>query len=253
MSNTTNATQDVPRYDRGFMTREKSDVEGRSAKANSLELWINKVETKTVQSTGDVVLEMNCSGHFNQNNGVDYTLGKDVYADDKGLIWIKATAWSKTKDRLLKLNVRKGFKLKLYGVFEKETYTAQDGSIRVNVVCKNVQQFEVVVWPKAPQDASAPAQQTAPAPAQQTAPAPAPQAAPAPTPQAAPAPTPQAAPAPTPQAAPAPTPQAAPTPAPQAAPAPAPQAAPTPAPQAAPAPAPQAAPVTQVPDVEVPF
>ena len=129
MANNTTTTDNQPRYDRGKITRENAQVEGRSAKNQSLELWVNKVETKTIQSTGDVVLELGLNGHFNQNNGVDYTLGKDVYSDDKGLLYVHATAWNVNKDSMLKLYVRKGFKLRIYGVYEKEVFTRPDGSI----------------------------------------------------------------------------------------------------------------------------
>lgn len=146
--NGTSTTQNKPLYNRGFITRDKADVEGRSAKGNCLELWVNQATQKTVQSTGDVVLELNMNGKFNNNNGVDYTLGKDVYANDEGLMYVQATAWNVNKDRLIKLNIRKGFLLRIYGVFEKEVFARNDGSQGASVRVKNIQQFEVVQWPK---------------------------------------------------------------------------------------------------------
>lgn len=149
MSNQNQNQPNRPMFNRGFITREKGAAnEGCSAKGNSLELWVVNATQKTVSSTGEVVLEMNTNGHFNSYNGIDYTLGKDVYSDDSGLIWVACTAWGVVKDRLIKLNMRKGYRLRIYGVFQKETYPRNDGTTGVKVVCKNVQNFEVVGWPK---------------------------------------------------------------------------------------------------------
>lgn len=149
MSNQNQNQPNKPMFNRGFITREKGATnEGCSAKGNSLELWVVNAIQKTVPSTGEVILEMNTNGHFNSYNGIDYTLGKDVYADDSGLIWVTCSAWGVVKDRLIKLNMRKGYRLRIYGVFQKETYPRNDGTTGVKVVCKNVQNFEVVSWPK---------------------------------------------------------------------------------------------------------
>lgn len=215
MSNQNQNQPNRPMFNRGFITRANgATTEGCSARGNSLELWINTAVQKTVASTGEVVLELNTSGHFNSYNGIDYTLGKDVYADDTGLIWINCTAWGVVKDRLIKLDVRKGFRLRIYGVFQKETYQRTDGTQGIKVVCKSIQNFEVVAWPKDGNNASQPANNNGSVATSQ------PQApvAPAPTPATNVQPTqpvqtaPVQAAAPTPAPTPTPTPTPAPTP-----------------------------------------
>lgn len=178
-------------YNKGYLFRGSQDPVGVSGKSDSLELYVYDVKQTTVSGTGEPVLELSTSGHFNRNNGIDYVLGEDAYSDrSNGLIYIKCTAWGAKKDRLLQLNVRKGFVLRIYGKFEKQTFTRQDGTPGTAVVCKNVQQFEIIVWPK---DENGGTQIPAPAPAPQgsVAPAPAPAAPMNPPTQAAPAPVPQ--------------------------------------------------------------
>ena len=175
------------KFERGYLERVDAKTEGKAI--GSLELWVNKVEQSTTPS-GEIVLNLNTNGHFSKIQGIDYALGADAYSGENGLMYVQCTAWSMVKDRLIKLNVRKGFKLRIYGTFEKETYQANDGTPRTAVRVKAIKQFEVDVWPKdnneneapqAPQD-SQPAPQQAP----QTAP-PLPQGNPAqvPTQQAA--------------------------------------------------------------------
>lgn len=173
-------------YNRGYLFRKKDDPVGVSGENDSLELYVYGVNDK-VTTTGQQILELQCSGNFNKNNGIDYVLGEDVYSDkDKGLVFITCSAWDMKRERLQKLNVRKGFVLLVYGKFEKQTYTRQDGSQGVSVVCKNVKNFFITKYPNDGQGGNtAPAQSNsapAPAPAAQAptqntpAPAPAPAA-----------------------------------------------------------------------------
>lgn len=162
-------------YNRGYLFRKKDDPVGVSGECNSLELYVYDVKDKTTK-TGDEVLELSCSGNFSKNNGIDYVLGDDVYTDkEKGLVFITCSAWDIKKDRLKKLNVRKGFVLLIHGKFERQEYTRQDGSKGVSVVCKNVKAFDVVRFPNDGQTA-APAQNATQPTQAQPAPAPAPSA-----------------------------------------------------------------------------
>lgn len=174
-------------YNKGYLYRGSNDPVGVSGKSDSLELYVYDVKTATTQ-TNETVLELSTSGHFSRNNGIDYVLGEDAYADKtNGLMYVRCTAWGAKKDRLLQLNIRKGFVLRIYGKFEKQTFTRQDGTQGSAVVCKNIQQFEIVVYPKDNNGGT-----SAPAPAQ-TAPAPQPMNPPVqPTPAPATAPAPQA-------------------------------------------------------------
>ena len=158
-------------FNNGYLMRKSSEAVGMGT--GSLDLWVNKVETKTIPSTGDVVLELSTSGTFNNNNNIGYCLGDDVYANNEGLMYVNVTAWGPKKDRLLKLNVGQGFRLTVYGEFKKETYTGNDGTPKTKVVCKDMKQFEVSHFPQnqngtqaAPTQAAQPAPAPAPAPAQ---------------------------------------------------------------------------------------
>ena len=105
-------------YNRGYLFRKKDDPVGVSGECNTLELYVYDVKDKTTR-TGDEIIELSCSGNFNKNNGIDYVLGDDVYADkEKGLLFITCSAWDIKKDRLKKLNIRKGFVLLIHGKFE---------------------------------------------------------------------------------------------------------------------------------------
>lgn len=157
-------------YNRGYLFRKKDDPVGVSGECNTLELYVYDVKNKTTR-TGDEIIELSCSGNFNKNNGIDYVLGDDVYTDkEKGLLFITCSAWDIKKDRLKKLNIRKGFVLLIHGKFERQEYTRQDNSKGVSVVCKNIKNFDVLKFPNDGQTAT-PASATQPA---QEAPAPAP-------------------------------------------------------------------------------
>lgn len=157
-------------YNRGYLFRKKDGPVGVSGECNTLELYVYDVKDKTIR-TGDEIIELSCSGNFNKNNGIDYVLGDDVYTDkEKGLLFITCSAWDIKKDRLKKLNIRKGFVLLIHGKFERQEYTRQDNSKGVSVVCKNIKHFDVLKFPNDGQTAT-PASATQPA---QEAPAPAP-------------------------------------------------------------------------------
>lgn len=162
-------------YNRGYLFRKKDDPVGVSGENDSLELYVYGVNDK-VTSTGQEILELSCSGNFNKNNGIDYVLGEDVYSDkDKGLVFITCSAWDMKRDRLKKLNVRKGFVLLVYGKFEKQTFTRSDGTPGVSVVCKNVKNFFITKYPNDGQGGNVAPATPAPASTQsQSAPAPAP-------------------------------------------------------------------------------
>ena len=86
-------------YNRGYLFRKKDDPVGVSGECNTLELYVYDVKDKTTR-TGDEIIELSCSGNFNKNNGIDYVLGDDVYADkEKGLLFITCSAWDIKKDR----------------------------------------------------------------------------------------------------------------------------------------------------------
>lgn len=171
-----NATDKVY-YNRGYLFRKKDDPVGVSGENDALELYVYDVTKKTT-ATGSEILELSCSGNFNKNNGIDYVLGEDVYADkDKGLVFVTCTAWDIKRERLEKLNIRKGFVLLVHGKFEKQAFTRKDGTPGVAVACKNIKQFFIMRYPNDGQ--TAPATGSAPASQQtqtQAAPAPAPSA-----------------------------------------------------------------------------
>ncbi len=181
VKNMANSTDKVY-YNRGYLFRKKDDPVGMSSGENdALELYVYDVKKKTT-TTGNEIIELSCSGNFNKNNGIDYVLGEDVYTDkDKGLVFVTCTAWDIKRERLEKLNIRKGFVLLIHGKFEKQTYTRNDGTQGTSVVCKNIKQFFIMKYPNDNQNGSAPAASgnATPAPAAQAQAAPAPAPAPA--------------------------------------------------------------------------
>lgn len=149
--------------------------------------YVSKVEEKQAKS-GDKFLSINCYGYYNNNHGVDWALGKEVYSNDKGLMYFTFTVSGPQMDRTNKLGLGEGHMILVNGEFKTEKYTKNDGSEGVAVRCTARGGYQVVGWPN-----SGSATPTTPTPAT---PASTPTPAPTPAPVADPTPVAPANPAP---------------------------------------------------------
>lgn len=128
------AEQQQIRYNEGWIGRS-SDVAGEGI--GCLDLWVGKDGLQVKQlPTGDEVGEMLMNGHFAGPSGVKYALGEDILGDD-GVIFVRASFWNYQLERIKKLTISHGMRMRIYGKFVVETYPRQDGTtgkaVKVNV------------------------------------------------------------------------------------------------------------------------
>ena len=130
----------------GCVDREVVDTVGKAV--GSLAMYLNgPVSIKTTAANNEVG-EMNLSGRFLANSGIPYALGEDILDPKDGHMFVRASAWSFVLERLKKLNLQKGALVQIYGHFEVEEFTREDGTKGKSVVCRDVKQFDVLSFGK---------------------------------------------------------------------------------------------------------
>ena len=102
-----------------------------------LDLWVGKdgLQVRPLP-TGEEVGEINMNGHFAGPSGIKYALGDGILGED-GVLFVRASFWNYQLERIKKLNVTHGMRMRIYGKFVLEKFTRKDGttgtSVRVNV------------------------------------------------------------------------------------------------------------------------
>jgi single-stranded DNA-binding protein len=161
MANATTNNNERPLRNRGYLQRNDTSIQGVSAPGNSLEAYVYELEDKTISVDGEdkAVLTLKCSGHYDARNNIEYVLGADVFSVNKETnaktdsVFFEASAWGKVRDKILSKEVaqklkndpkEKGFVGRIYGTFEKRSYTNAQGETYVAVQVKNIVKFEFV-------------------------------------------------------------------------------------------------------------
>lgn len=138
----TNTATTEKRYNEGWIGKVGAEA---GSGQGCLDLWVGK-DGLNIRSLPDgrEVGEVNMNGHFAGPSGVKFALGEDILGDD-GVLFVRATFWDYQLERLKKLNVSHGMKMRIYGKFYVETYPRQDGttgkSVKVNVANYTVSYF----------------------------------------------------------------------------------------------------------------
>lgn len=125
------------RYNKGMLMRMDSKVAGKAY--GFLELWPTQAATEVTTVAGDkkVLHIKNLNGRFGKSVNIGWTLGDEVAAQMKEeTLWVSdITCWNGLAENVAKLDIQKGKRIFVYGMFETKTYDRKNGDKGISVEC----------------------------------------------------------------------------------------------------------------------